>query len=79
MIAHNVLRLVCHPVKEESDEIPLLSYNNGSRFLTVDFQPEKICMMPSTGRIYHPGPEKTGGIGLLGDKLGILWTAVRYA
>ena len=68
---------MCHPVKEESDEIPLLSYNNGSRFLTVDFQPEKICMMPSTGRIYHPGPEKTGGIGLLGDKLGILWTAVR--
>ena len=69
---------MCHPVKDESDDIPLLSYNNGSRFLTVDFQPEKICMMPSTGRIYHPGPEKTGGIGLLGDKLGILWTTVRY-
>jgi len=61
-------------IQDESDDIPLLSYNNGSRFLTVDFQPEKICMMPSTGRIYHPGPEKTGGIGLLGDKLGILWT-----
>lgn len=56
----------------------LLSYNHGSRFLTVDFQPEKICMVPESGRIYHPGPEKAGGIGLLADKLGIEWTAVRY-
>ena len=66
-----------HFGKEDTDEFPILSYNNGSRFLTVDFQPEKICMMPSTGRIYHPGPEKTGGIGLLSDKLGIMWTTVR--
>ena len=56
---------------------PLLAFNHADRLLTTEFKPEKICMMPSTGRIYHPGPEKTGGIGLLGDKLGILWTAVR--
>ena len=56
---------------------PILSYNHGSRFLAVPFEPEKICMMPSSGRIYHPGPSKLGGIGLISDKLGILWTSVR--
>ena len=56
----------------------LLSYNHGSRFLTVDFQPDKISMVPDTGRIYHPGPEKVGGLGLLSDKLGIQWTAVSF-
>lgn len=63
-------------IDEEDDEKPLLSYNHGSRLLTVDFEPEKICMMPETGRIYHPGPDKTGGLGLLSDKLGIMWTTV---
>jgi len=62
-------------IREDTDEVDLLSYNNGSRFLVVNFEPEKICMMPSTGRVYHPGPEKTGGIGLLSDKLGIRWTS----
>jgi len=32
-------------------------------------------MVPLTGRIYHPGPVKTGGIGLLSDKLAIAWTS----
>ena len=62
---------------DASDEVPLLSYNHGSRLLSVAFEPEKICMMPETGRIYHPGPEKTGGLGLLSDKLGIMWTTVK--
>ena len=54
----------------------MLSYNHGSRFLTVPFEPEKICMMPASGRIYHPGPKRLGGLGLISDKLGILWTSV---
>ena len=58
-----------------SDE-DLLSYNHGSRFLTVGFEPGKISMEPLTGRVYHPGPQKTGGIGLLSDKLALAWTAV---
>lgn len=58
------------------DDDNLLSYNHGARFLTVDFQPESICMVPETGRIYHPGPERIGGLGLLSDKLGIMWTNV---
>ena len=35
-------------------------------------------MEPLTGRVYHPGPQKTGGIGLLSDKLALAWTAVRF-
>ena len=58
----------------DTDE-PLLSYNHGSRFLTVPFEPQKICMMPTSGRIYHPGPSRLGNIGLISDKLGILWTS----
>ena len=62
----------------DTDE-PLLSYNHGSRFLTVPFEPQKICMMPTSGRIYHPGPSRLGNIGLISDKLGILWTSVRFS
>ena len=32
-------------------------------------------MMPTSGRIYHPGPDRLGSIGLISDKLGILWTS----
>lgn len=31
-------------------------------------------MVPETGRVYHPGPELCGGLGLIADKLSILWT-----
>ena len=55
----------------------LLSYNHGARFLTVEFQPKSITMVPTTGRVYHPGPNRAGGIGLLSDKLALAWTAVR--
>ena len=54
----------------------LLSYNHGARFLTVEFQPKSITMVPTTGRVYHPGPNRAGGIGLLSDKLALAWTAV---
>ena len=31
-------------------------------------------MVPETGRVYHPGPSLSGGVGLIADKLSILWT-----
>ena len=31
-------------------------------------------MVPETGRVYHPGPSLCGGVGLISDKLSILWT-----
>lgn len=38
---------------------------------TFPFQPEKICMLPESGRIYHPGPNKAGGVGLIKSSLAV--------
>ncbi|XP_071785142.1 UPF0598 protein CG30010-like [Asterias amurensis] len=44
--------------------------NDADNF-TVPFEPEKICMLPKSGRIYHPAPKKTGGIGLVKSSVAI--------
>ena len=44
---------------------------NGTEKLAYPFQPEKICMFPETGRIYHPADEKYGKVGLIKSSLGI--------
>ena len=54
-----------------SEEPGLLSYGGAGELLTVPFTPEKICMLPWTGRIYHPATERTGGIGLIKSSLAI--------
>jgi hypothetical protein len=56
---------------------PLLSHCHCERFLTTQFQPEKICMVPETGRVYHPAERMLHGVGLISDKLSILWTEER--
>ena len=71
---HVLIRLLLF--SQQADDA-LLSYNHGARFLTVEFQPKSITMVPTTGRVYHPGPNRAGGIGLLSDKLALAWTAVR--
>ncbi|XP_038069896.1 UPF0598 protein CG30010-like [Patiria miniata] len=38
---------------------------------TVQFEPEKVCMLPKSGRIYHPAPKKTGGVGLIKSSVAI--------
>lgn len=48
-----------------------LSHNYAGDFLTIKFQPEKILMLPETGRVYHPAPERVGSIGLIRSKLAI--------
>lgn len=35
-------------------------------------------MDPETGRVYHPASDKVGGVGLVADKLSILWTKVSH-
>jgi len=51
-----------------------LLHNHAGEKLAVLFQPQLISMVPSTGRVYHPGPKGSGGIGLVADRLSILWT-----
>ena len=59
------------------DSQTLLSYCHADRFLTAPFEPEKICMDPETGRVYHPAVKLPNGVGLISDKLSILWTEER--
>ena len=49
----------------------LLSYGGARGSLTVPFQPDKLCMLPEGGRVYHAGPEKLEGVGLVKSSLAI--------
>ncbi|XP_067948692.1 UPF0598 protein CG30010-like [Watersipora subatra] len=51
-----------------------LSYNNGDEKLTFPFTPSGVCMLPGTGRVYHPGPEALGGVGLVKSLIAIEWS-----
>ena len=61
-------------VERDSDDNWRLQYNHAGDMLTQQFQPDKILMVPDTGRVYHPGPGHCGGVGLISDKLAIQWT-----
>ncbi|CAL1539379.1 unnamed protein product [Lymnaea stagnalis] len=60
-----------HILDSSSSEPGLLSYNGAGDRLTVNFEPENICMLPETGRVYHPASEQYGGIGLIKSSLAI--------
>ncbi|XP_029355193.1 UPF0598 protein C8orf82 homolog [Echeneis naucrates] len=49
----------------------LLSYCGGAEKLSVPFQPEALYMHPVSGRVYHPCPERSGGVGLVRSALAI--------
>ncbi|KAK3580316.1 hypothetical protein CHS0354_003551 [Potamilus streckersoni] len=46
-------------------------YGYAGDTLSVPFQPEKVCMLPETGRVYHPASPSVGGVGLIKSKLAI--------
>lgn len=48
-----------------------LGYNHAGDLLSLAFEPQKIFMLPETGRVYHPAPERAGWIGLVRSKLAI--------
>ncbi len=48
-----------------------LSYGGTGNILSLPFKPEKLCMLPESGRVYHTGPEYLGGIGLVKSNLAI--------
>lgn len=52
-----------------------LSYAHAGGELVVPFEPDKIFMAPETGRVYHPGKEQYGSIGLIRSKLAIEFSA----
>lgn len=48
-----------------------LYYNHGPENMKYAFQPAEICMLPKSGRIYHPAPDRVGGIGLIKSSFAI--------
>ncbi|XP_014811585.1 PREDICTED: UPF0598 protein C8orf82 homolog [Calidris pugnax] len=52
----------------------LLSYCGGGHRLVVPFQPQSLVMLPENGRLYHPAPAKTGGVGLVRSALALEWS-----
>lgn len=59
-----------HLVKNDS-RTHCLAFGGHADMLTVPFQPEKLCMLPQSGRLYHPAPDRTGGVGLVKSLLAI--------
>ncbi|XP_059724381.1 UPF0598 protein C8orf82 homolog [Haemorhous mexicanus] len=47
----------------------LLSYCGGGPELAVPFQPGMLAVLPENGRLYHPAPERVGGVGLVRSAL----------
>ncbi|XP_026856789.1 UPF0598 protein C8orf82 homolog [Electrophorus electricus] len=60
-----------HLLSPESTHEESLSYCGGGATLTVLFQPESLFMHPVSGRVYHPAPERVGGVGLVRSALAI--------
>jgi len=61
-------------LKKDQAERWVLEHNHAGDLLVQRFEPSEICMVPETGRVYHPGPRLCGGMGLISDRLSILWT-----
>lgn len=60
-----------HIVSKGNPEVDFLTFGYAGDLLVAQFQPEKVYMLPLTGRVYHPAEEKYGGIGLIRSKLAI--------
>lgn len=45
--------------------------------MTTEFQPEMLCMVPGSGRVYHPAKRMPEEVGLISDKLTIIWSEER--
>lgn len=64
------LPIVFTHLKENKDS-DYLTYGYVDDRLKFPFQPESICMVPSSGRVYHPASDKVGGVGLIKSSLAI--------
>ncbi len=68
-LSQNVSERPTNTSKVES--IERLSYGGTGNILSVPFEPEKLCMLPESGRVYHTGPEHLGGVGLVKSSLAL--------
>lgn len=50
-------------------------YAHADDLLMVPFEPQRLFMNVKTGRVYHPAPQKAGGIGLVRSNLAIEFSA----
>ncbi|XP_063617725.1 UPF0598 protein CG30010 [Cydia splendana] len=53
------------------DKKDFVTFGYAGELLLTPFIPQKIYMLPLTGRVYHPADDKYGGIGLVRSKLSI--------
>ncbi|CAK1603185.1 unnamed protein product [Parnassius mnemosyne] len=60
-----------HIFYNKSEDEYFLTYGYVGDSLKMMFMPDKIYMLPETGRLYHPAEDKYGGIGLVRSKLAI--------
>ncbi|XP_065075829.1 UPF0598 protein CG30010-like isoform X2 [Ochlerotatus camptorhynchus] len=51
--------------------IERLAFAHAGDLLNVPWEPNRICMFPLSGRVYHPAPERYGSVGLIRSKLAI--------
>ncbi|XP_035901607.1 UPF0598 protein CG30010 [Anopheles stephensi] len=58
-----------HIIQHDNED--RIAYAHASDKMSVPWQPDRICMFPDTGRVYHPAPERYGSIGLIRSKLAI--------
>ena len=52
-----------------SGQACVLAYGGG--LFTTPFEPGRLCMVPETGRLYHPAPAPLGPDGLVASALAV--------
>lgn len=65
-----------HLVEAKPGQPDCLIYNQGTSKMAVKLLPELLCMVPATGRVYHPAPHLNlvGGVGLVASHLAITFS-----
>lgn len=59
---------VIQKTKNDREEDWLCYAHAGDR-LAVRFEPNKLCMLPESGRVYHPAMKEVAGVGLVKSSL----------
>ncbi|XP_023948535.2 UPF0598 protein CG30010 [Bicyclus anynana] len=60
-----------HIITKGKPAVDFMTFGYAGELLLTQFQPDKVYMLPETGRVYHPADDKYGGIGLVRSKLSI--------